>query len=236
MISGEPRTASIVARGECLVWCINRATFEQRVAAVDSRVAEGAHAIIRDLRKTNIRSVYKNLLCHSFLSSFPILHGVSSDTTQSLIGHMAPRVCRSGEVLCDPSVLHQNTTFYFVLRGKLRVKLPQGRSALPHGVSMQEILGRVLDVPRPKRSALAGSSSQQQLPVALQQMAASWEMRHNDRHHTAVPSSSSSGQTSLKRHQSIAAAGQEFVGDISGPVLLNLAGMFLRHSTPPPPP
>ncbi|CUG93888.1 cyclic nucleotide-binding protein, putative, partial [Bodo saltans] len=101
MISGEPRTATILARENCLVWSISRRAFES-YGARDHQVA-AAQTIIRELRQKNIRSVYKGLIEPDYLSSrFTMLKGCSQEGVTMLLAKSEPRVLKSGEVLLHP--------------------------------------------------------------------------------------------------------------------------------------
>lgn len=122
MITGEPRTASIVARSHpCLVWCIKRKEFEAYKSSNDSQVQK-AHEMIAELRESNLRNVYKNLMKPSFLRTFPTLANVGDDLLTTLIQSGRPRVIPTGEVYTS-AMSSDKAPHMFLLRGTFRISV-----------------------------------------------------------------------------------------------------------------
>ena len=130
MISGEPRSATIIAREPCLVWVGCRADFES-YGVKDSQVAV-AHALISELRQKNMRQVYQSMLQPDNIAKFDLLKGVPLDAVSSLLADGEPRAFKPGEVLVRVTrpALHESSS-YLLLRGKVQLLVTKERLADP---------------------------------------------------------------------------------------------------------
>jgi hypothetical protein len=120
MISGEMRSASVVARGEgCLAWVMKRSAFD---IPSESAVVNASLEALAQLRETNFHCVYKPLLGAAGLRSFPLFHGLPYETLTNLIANAAPRVVGSGTVIADPRQPVSTVSHLFLLKGYVSVK------------------------------------------------------------------------------------------------------------------
>ncbi|CUG86664.1 cyclic nucleotide-binding protein, putative [Bodo saltans] len=164
MISGEPRTASIVAREKegCLAWVLTRAVFSAwGGGAEDKQKVAAAHAAINELRQLNMMNVYKKLLDPSTLGYFPMLSGVSHETLTSITTTSTrPRVERAGTVLAAPNVPLTETQPFLLLRGTVVVKVDQkswaARANSYFPIPLHEQLRMLYDIPQRKRGGGGG--------------------------------------------------------------------------------
>ena len=70
MISGEPRTATIVARGACLVWVMRKPLSESTSNDSEAGKMKEARRAVDELRQTNFGTVYKRLLEPWYLAKY----------------------------------------------------------------------------------------------------------------------------------------------------------------------
>lgn len=120
MISGEPRSASIIARGDgCLAWVMKRAVFD---AAGDSATMNAAHEALAEVRQKNMMNVYRSRLDPVALSAFPLFHGLEPDFLSGLLAGSEPRVVRRGTVLADPNSVISSIAHLFLLKGTVSIR------------------------------------------------------------------------------------------------------------------
>jgi CRP-like cAMP-binding protein len=123
MISGEPRSASIFARGEgCMAWVMKRAVFD---AAGDSAAVSAAHEALAEVRQKNIMNVYKSRLDPAALSAFPLFRGLANETLQALLVCATPRIVRRGNVLAEPDQPMSVVSHMILLKGRVAIKVSQ---------------------------------------------------------------------------------------------------------------
>ncbi|CUG48450.1 cyclic nucleotide-binding protein, putative [Bodo saltans] len=121
MISGEPRSASIFARGEgVMVWVMKRAVFD---AAGDSAAVSAAHDALAEVRQKNIMNVYKSRLDPPALGTFPLFYGLSNETLQGLLLGATPRIVRRGKVLEEPDQPMSVVSHMILLKGRVTIKV-----------------------------------------------------------------------------------------------------------------
>ncbi|CUG86344.1 Hypothetical protein, putative [Bodo saltans] len=144
MISGEPRTATVAARGEAgaLVWVATRAHFEayEKFHGASAASAD-SHRIIMELRITNFRSVFQKQLQGVHLRAhFPdLLRNVDVDLIERLVAGSAPQIVGGGSSLARPGPMDRTSTVALVLRGRVVVSIKRG-CTLPLNVSPEEIV------------------------------------------------------------------------------------------------
>lgn len=222
MISGEPRTASIVAREPSMVWCITRSKFEA-YGTKDNQV-EAALAIVSELRQTNMRNVYKTLLDPVYLESFPSFHSVSLDMLTSILRIGIPKIVKAGQIVADPSMPPNEVGRWYLLRGMIRVSLSLTASiSVRDEVAVREHLGRLVLLPR-KKTATGSSTAIDDLQFDKQLVS---------QHRMSI------ARVNAGRLSTVGEAGQGLkpahvvvVGEFSGPLLLNIAPMVLQEVSP----
>ncbi|CUI14327.1 camp-dependent protein kinase regulatory chain, putative, partial [Bodo saltans] len=148
MISGEPRSASIFARGEgVMAWVMKRAVFD---AAGDSAAIDAAHEALAEVRQKNIMNVYKSRLDPVALSAFPLFHGLAHETLQGLIVGAVSRVVRKNTVLADPTQPISAVSHLLLLKGKITLSFKEPPPRLVHSDSVFDTVSELrntLDVP-----------------------------------------------------------------------------------------
>ncbi|CUG48377.1 cAMP-dependent protein kinase, putative [Bodo saltans] len=130
MISGEPRSASIFARGDgCMAWIMKRAVFD---AAGDSAAVTAALEVLSELRQKNIMNVYQSRLSPAALRAFPLFHSLSHETLSDVLQGSVPRVVHRGTVLAEPTSAMSTVGHLLVLKGRISI------SYAPHHLSAMQ--------------------------------------------------------------------------------------------------
>jgi CRP-like cAMP-binding protein len=150
MLTGEPRSARIVARTQdVFVWSGRRREFESfsRGSPEATQQFQAAMTAINEMRTKNIRNVYKSMLDPSFILSryCSTFVGISKDFIVQLTTRGLPRISRAGDVwLYTPTTVqetqHQQSPSSstnvkrrvcgIVFRGRVRVAIPVSTIAL----------------------------------------------------------------------------------------------------------
>lgn len=255
MITGEPRTATIIAREQCFVWAIRRKVFES-YGARDHQVA-AAQTIIRELRQKNIRSVYKGMFEPEYLmSKFSILAGVTYETVNLLLTKGEPRVLKHGEVLLHPpevaaaylssapdsgeggsapsqlrAVGHEsNNDIVFVLRGKVRVARDKA-SEMSSDKCVEEHLMFLIELVN-KRTATDDIDILSRMARDLDSNLSQGGALASQTTHPQDPSSGQILSRPDATHQQRAQGSRHMIGELSGPMLLNVAPLVLGEPSP----
>jgi hypothetical protein len=250
MISGEPRTATILARENCLVWSISRRAFESYGARDHQVVA--AQTIIRELRQKNIRSVYKGLIEPDYLASrFTMLKGCSHEGVTMLLAKSEPRVLKSGEVLlCPPppdSELGRPRRSPYEVRAPGEEEDGSDDLSLPTSMDVLYILRGTVRIYR----NFTGQISQEKcLEEHLTFMLELASKRHPGSEEDTISAAAKSYEKNMATFDPSAnraerdvlpnqtpnkptiGGGRELICDLSGPMLLNLAPLVLGEPSP----
>jgi CRP-like cAMP-binding protein len=150
MLTGEPRSARIVARTQdVFVWSGRRREFESfsRGGPEATQQFQAAMTAINEMRTKNIRNVYKFMLDPSFILSryCNTFAGISKDFIVQLTTRGLPRISRAGDVwLYTPTTVQETQHQHgasssmnvkrrvcgIVFRGRVRVAIPVSTIAL----------------------------------------------------------------------------------------------------------
>ncbi|CUG76115.1 cyclic nucleotide-binding protein, putative [Bodo saltans] len=160
MISGEPRSASIFARGEgVMAWIMKRAVFD---AAGDSTAIAAAHEALAEVRQKNIMNVYKSRLDPVALSAFPLFHGLAHETLADLLVGATPRVIRHNTVILDPDQPISSISHLLLLKGRVTLTFTPPKPSQSHSTMNGEerftLAGEMrntVDIPPMKGEAIA---------------------------------------------------------------------------------
>ena len=149
MISGEPRSATIIAREQCLVWVGSRSVFESY--GVNDHMAETGHVFITELRQKNMRQVYESTLHPDYLVKFPLLRSLSAESLGFLTAEGDARAFKPQEVLVGifrPPPMNQRGIL--VLRGRMKIVVRRDRLPLDGNLeaAFAEDAAWIVDLPR----------------------------------------------------------------------------------------
>lgn len=221
MISGEPRTATIIAREPCIVWVGTRAEFEA-FGMTGSRVEE-ALGIIAELRQKNMRTVYKRFLTSTYLQSFKLMSTLALSTLEDmLVNHATPLITKPGAPLLFPFLPHAtkrstNHAWYFLLRGTIRIVLHEQAEQLGGATpSLRELVQRLVQFP--VRSKV----------TFVEDAGAKGTVAHPSLAHLDLPVSGARVQVGTRAL--IPSGGT--VATINGPVLVNLGPLVAGETLP----
>ncbi|CUE71444.1 DNA-binding transcriptional dual regulator CRP, putative [Bodo saltans] len=227
MISGEPRTASIIARAPTLVWVCTRAKFEA-FGMTDNRVQD-ALAIIADLRQNNLRAVYKRYITPNYLGSFAPMKDLSCSTLDALLLQAAPMVTKAGvRILLPYSVTNLVThKFFFVLRGTIKISFANVLHA--NGTP-------IIAVAPPNSSAKAPSSSTNaitireyvqrlvQFPLRGARVTFAEEAAKDSIHPALVPLDTAAVVSSISEGSAVVT--------LKGPLIMNMHSLIVNETLP----
>lgn len=231
MISGEPRTASIIARTPTLVWVCTRAKFEE-FGMTDNRVQD-ALAIIADLRQNNLRAVYKRYISANYLGTFSPMKDLSSSTIDALLMQAAPLVTKAGVRILQPYSVTNVATHrcFFLLRGSIKIIFSSALNA--HGAPMLPVAPGSSSASSSSKSAQSTSISTTlreyvqrlvQFPLRGARVTFAEEAAKESVHPALVPLDVPSAVSSLSDGSAVVT--------LKGPLIMNMYSLIVNDALP----
>ena len=159
MISGEPRTASIIAKTNCVFWMGNRLGFD-----VFSTHTTAATKFITEQRNANFRKVHQAMLTANSLAGYPLMSGISADGLRILCECGEPLIAKKkrATILAPTDTLA--STSLLLLAGKVTLVLRRSHAQNPDKVA--EALAWAADFPRGQKNFLRPIFLKRDSPVA----------------------------------------------------------------------
>lgn len=170
MLTGEPRTATLIAKGAVLAWELTQENFN--TFTVNDHKASKAHELIRDQRQANLRKAYSERLEPKFLRRMFGLRQWPDEVITRMVNKGTPFVFKQGETLlkdyasqgqeeglpCSltdtaplkPLELQEEAAVY-IMNGRIRFLLRGDCDAPPPGKCLEEHLSFVCGLCRPRR-------------------------------------------------------------------------------------
>ena len=147
MISGEPRTASIIARTNCIFWSGNRLGFD-----VFSTQTTAATKFITEQRNANFRQVHETKLSSGSLAGYPLLQGISPEGLKSLCECGEPLIPKHKRAMLLPPTDTLASSALLLLAGKVTLVLR--RSNAQSADKLTEALAWAADFSRSQKNYL----------------------------------------------------------------------------------
>ena len=144
MVSGEPRSATVVSVDGCYAFAGSRKDFEA-FGDVTSEVA-AAHALLDDMRRRNLKHVYQPLLSPQALYHMSTFKDVEESALQQLVAAGVSEAVAPGTVMysCAKPARQKDVSSILLLRGTVRI-LKNLKRPNPAGKSNREICLQVVD-------------------------------------------------------------------------------------------
>ena len=147
MISGEPRTASIIAKTNCALWSGTRLGFDVFIANTAAAVK-----LIREQRNANFHEVHHLMLASASLAEYPLLRGISTDALRTLSECGEPLIAtkKRATILAPTDALA--STALLLVAGTATLVLRRSHSQSPE--KLAEALAWAADFPRGQKNFL----------------------------------------------------------------------------------
>ena len=146
MISCEPRTASVVAKTNCVLWSGNGFGFD----VVNSQTTIAAAQLIAEQRHANFRQVHQAMLAPTSLKRYPLMSGISNDGLRIILECGEPLIAKKrGVTILAPTDTLASTAL-FLLSGKATLVLR--RSHFQSEEKIAEALAWAADFPRGQKN------------------------------------------------------------------------------------
>jgi CRP-like cAMP-binding protein len=214
MVSGEPRTANVVAACPTIVWVLHRRALGPLPPQTMERLL--------GIRQGNMLRVYAPMLTPAFLRRFRALHGASDDTLRALLSDSALSIVPAKKQLATSvrvGGMGRNTSAIVVLRGTVTVDVLDAASLS----DAKKALLREIDV---AVSALGDITKTPRLPLVPVPAAAVSVVADAAK----LPQPPSSRRPNTARTAKCAQPTSAWRLTIPHPVLLNLCSLLLPSS------
>ena len=136
MLSGEPRTATVRAEGETILWRFTQDAFDREKSADIQSAIDFALKMAVQLHEENVARIYEKRFNARSLAKFPTFDNVTLATLSMLRQAMAvTKVYSPGDVIVSSSALQRVNSVIVIVRGSFKVRSSSAAAPppIPHG-------------------------------------------------------------------------------------------------------